>query len=62
CLIYLAGLPPQISLSGTDLETTLPAATMELLPIVTPLSIIEFAPIKHPSFSKTGLVFIFEIL
>jgi hypothetical protein len=44
--IYLAGLPPQISRSGTDFITTEPAAIILASPMVTPPSKIEPAPIK----------------
>ena len=52
-LINLVGFPAQISLSGTSFVTTLPAPTMEFLPILTALQITVFAPIKQLSQSST---------
>ena len=40
-----AGTPPTIVFGATSFATTAPAATMAFSPIVTPLSIVTFAPI-----------------
>jgi hypothetical protein len=53
----LAGFPAQISFSGIDFVTTLPAPIIELLPIVTPFNIIELAPMNTYSPILMGLVF-----
>ena len=42
----LAGFPPQISPDGTSFVTTLPAAMIDLSPIVTPLPIMHRAPMN----------------
>lgn len=57
----LAGLPAQISPSGTSRATTLPAPIIDFSPIVTPFSIMLCAPIKALSFMVTGNIFLFEI-
>jgi hypothetical protein len=44
-----AGAPATITFEGTFLVTTLPAATMDPLPIVTPGRMVEFAPIQPSS-------------
>ena len=49
-----AGTPPQTSPGGTDLVTTLPAATIELGPISTPGNIVARIPIKQLSRITTG--------
>ncbi len=43
-----AGTPPTIVLSGTSFVTTAPAATIELIPTVTPGSIVAPAPTHAP--------------
>ena len=54
--MILAGMPPTIVLSGTSLETTAPAATTALSPMVTPCRIVAFEPIQtfRPSVIGAG--------
>ena len=56
-LINLAGFPPQISLSGISLVTTLPAPTITFFPNVVPFRMMEFAPRKQPSPITIGRFF-----
>lgn len=44
--MILAGIPPTITLSGTSLETTAPAAIIEFSPTVTPGKMVTPAPIQ----------------
>src|SRR3989344_9500539 len=53
--IILAGTPPTNVLAGTFFVTTLPAATKDSLPTITPGKIIEPAPITDPLLKTTGL-------
>ena len=55
-----AGLPPAMQFSGMLFTTTEPAPITEFLPIVTPLSIIERAPIKTFSSITTGEFAVFS--
>ena len=50
-LMILAGTPATITLGGTSLVTTAPAATMELSPMVTPGRMVAWEPI-HTLFPK----------
>lgn len=50
--ITLAGTPPTSTFSGTDLVTTLPAATTEPMPMVTPHNIVQSIPIQTTSGQK----------
>ena len=45
--ISLAGTPPIKLFSGNDFVITDPAATTELLPIITPAVTVTFAPIQQ---------------
>ena len=47
--LHLAGIPFTFRPSGTLFVTTAPAATTELLPIVTPLIIVAPGPINELS-------------
>ena len=51
---FLAGTPTAKQKSGISFVTTLPAATMAYLPIVTPQIIVAFAPMLAPSLIKVG--------
>ena len=44
--INFAGFPPQICPPGIDLETTLPAATIDFSPTITPFKIVDPPPMK----------------
>lgn len=47
CFFIFAGVPVAITLSGKLRLTTEPAATTQLLPMVTPGRIMLFAPIQQ---------------
>ena len=47
-LMNLAGTPPTTVLASTSFETTAPAATTALSPIVTPCNMVACAPIQTP--------------
>ena len=49
CFKSLAGFPPTIEKGGTFFVTTLPAATIECLPTVTPARITALAAIHASS-------------
>src|SRR5262249_17741848 len=53
-LSILAGAPPASTPGGMSCVTTLPAATTELRPIVTPLRTVTRAPSHTPCSSTTG--------
>lgn len=53
-LFITAGTPAIKLYGGTSFVTTLPAATTEHSPIVTPGNIIDFAPIQQLSLIITG--------
>ena len=55
-LITLAGQPAQIEYAGMERLTTLPAATTQCFPKVTPGSMTEFAPTHTSSSIVTGCV------
>ena len=55
CLITLQGFPPAIVSAGILLVTTLPAAIIDLSPIVTPFNIVQPVPIKTSSFIMMSL-------
>jgi len=48
-LISLEGIPPTIVFDATSFVTALPAAKTAPLPMVTPVVIIQFAPIQTSS-------------
>jgi hypothetical protein len=55
--MYLAGIPPTITLSGTFFVTTEFAPTIEFFPTVMPGLITTPIPSQHPSFKTTFLAF-----
>ena len=59
-LITFAGLPPAIQFAGILFVTTEPAPITEFFPIVTPLRIIERAPMKTLSSITMGELAVFS--
>lgn len=49
-------MPPTTVLSGTSLDTTAPAATIEFSPTVTPGKMVQFAPSQAFRLMRIGLV------
>lgn len=56
-----AGAPPQSSPAGMLFVTTLPAATIAHSPMVTPLSMMQPAPMKQLLQSMTFAFFLFAM-
>ena len=59
--MIFAGMPPINTLSGKIPDTTLPEATTQLLPILVPLRIVEFAPTQTLSPIKIFIDLSFSI-
>lgn len=59
--MIFAGFPPQTSLAGISVITTIPAAIIAWFPIMTPLQIMERVPINTTSPIFTGALRWFSI-